>query len=62
MTTFLQSFSRQAADAYCGARFQVPSAAQRDAAEFQAVYALVAALLAGGTAIVLTGLSHALGG
>jgi hypothetical protein len=40
----------------------VPSAAQRDAAEFQAVYALVAALLAGGTAIVLTGLSHAFGG
>jgi hypothetical protein len=61
MTTFLQSFSRQAANAYCGTAFQAPSAAVRDEAEYQAVYALTGALLAGSVTIVLAGLAHAFG-
>jgi hypothetical protein len=62
MTSLLQSFSRQATNAYCGTAFQAPSATQRDEAEYQAVYALTGALLAGSLTIVLAGLFHAFGG
>ena len=62
MTTFLHTVSRHAVQAYGGVMFEAPSAAQRDEAEYQAVYALTGALFAGGAAIVLTGLAHAFGG
>jgi hypothetical protein len=66
MTYFLQVVSRHtpfsAATILCRdrARQVAGSDAQRDEAEYQAVFGLVGALLAGGLAVVLTALASGL--
>lgn len=62
MTSLLQAFSGHASN-FCQARDIAPgrsaTAPQNADLEYQAVYATLVMLLAGGAAVVLTGLAHA---